>query len=254
MLHSSSSPSPLPPPMGHTHMGPQAPLTRLPTCPPPILDAQCAPSALLTRTLSPLPHRPRVCVACRVWGKVFERAQATKASFDAASLSNFFWAANTANVGHFQTLAELAGPAAALLPSLTPTQLSIVVEGLGRAGVSDAELFNKVADVVVAKIGSMSAPDVARVVYGFGAAGVQDAAVAKAAAKVGLGGVGLHACLRCVAYGRGVAMGNSCCMCLNWGCCCRVCVCECVCLCGTSCVALHQKRGVVMITFYFTVV
>lgn len=120
----------------------------------------------------------------RLWGKVFERAQATKASFDAASLSNFFWAASTANVGHFQTLAELAGPAAALLPSLTPTQLSIVVEGLGRAGVSDAQLFANVADVVVAKIGSMSAPDVARVVYGFGAANVQDGAVAKAAAKV----------------------------------------------------------------------
>jgi len=119
----------------------------------------------------------------RLWGKVFERAQATKASFDAASLTNFFWAASTAGVGHFKTLAELAGPAAALLPSLTPTQLSVVVEGLGRAGVNDAELFGKVADVVASKLGGMSGAEVARVVYGFGAAGVQDGTLTKAAAK-----------------------------------------------------------------------
>ncbi len=51
-------------------------------------------------------------------------------------------------VSHFQTLFELSGAAARLLPSLTPTQLSLVVEALGSAGSADAELFGKVADQV----------------------------------------------------------------------------------------------------------
>jgi hypothetical protein len=44
-------------------------------------------------------------------------------------------------VGHFKTLYELAGPAAKLLPSLSPAQLATVVEALGAAGVNDAELL-----------------------------------------------------------------------------------------------------------------
>lgn len=41
---------------------------------------------------------------CRLWGKVFERAAAVKASFDAASLTSFLWAATTAGVEHFKTV------------------------------------------------------------------------------------------------------------------------------------------------------
>lgn len=39
-----------------------------------------------------------VCLYChyRLWGKVFEKASAVKGSFDAASLTNFLWAATTA--------------------------------------------------------------------------------------------------------------------------------------------------------------
>jgi hypothetical protein len=43
-------------------------------------------------TARPLPPPPRL------WGKVFERAAATKADFDAASLTAFLWAASTAGV------------------------------------------------------------------------------------------------------------------------------------------------------------
>lgn len=42
--------------------------------------------------------------SCRLWGKVFERAAAVKASFDAASLTSFLWAATTAGVEHFKTV------------------------------------------------------------------------------------------------------------------------------------------------------
>jgi hypothetical protein len=44
-------------------------------------------------------------------------------------------------VGHFKTLYEMAGPAAKLLPSLSPAQLATVVEALGAAGVNDTELL-----------------------------------------------------------------------------------------------------------------
>jgi hypothetical protein len=37
-------------------------------------------------------------VSCRVWGKLFEAAAAAKGDFDAASLTSFLWAANTAGV------------------------------------------------------------------------------------------------------------------------------------------------------------
>jgi hypothetical protein len=50
-----------------------------------------------------------------------------------------------AGVGHFKTLFELSGPAAGLLKSLSPAQLSVVVEGLGRAGAKDADFFNMVS-------------------------------------------------------------------------------------------------------------
>ena len=41
---------------------------------------------------------------------------------------------------------DLSGTAARLLKTLTPTQVSLVVEALGKAGVKDAELFGKLAD------------------------------------------------------------------------------------------------------------
>lgn len=65
-----------------------------------------------------------------------------------------------AGVGHFKTLFELSGPAAALLPKLTPAQLSVVVEALGKAGAKDAELFAKVADQVRLGRGSCAAGSV----------------------------------------------------------------------------------------------
>ncbi len=77
---------------------------------------------------------------------MFEKASAS--SFDAPSLTAFLWAATNAGVGHFKTVAELAGAASKLLPSLNPTQLSIVVEALGKAGVKDEELYGKIADQV----------------------------------------------------------------------------------------------------------
>lgn len=47
-----------------------------------------------------MPHGP----ACSIWGKVFEKASAVKAGFDAASLTAFMWAATTAGVDHFKTV------------------------------------------------------------------------------------------------------------------------------------------------------
>lgn len=126
----------------------------------------------------------------RLWGKVFEKASATKASFDAASLSSFLWAATTAGVGHFATIAELAGPAAALLKSFNPAQLSIVVEALGKAGVADAELYGKVADQVAAKPGDFKGADLARLLAGFGGAGIVDVRLAKVLSKELVGKAG----------------------------------------------------------------
>uniref|UniRef100_A0A383WKK8 RAP domain-containing protein n=1 Tax=Tetradesmus obliquus TaxID=3088 RepID=A0A383WKK8_TETOB len=116
----------------------------------------------------------------RVWGKLFEAAAAAKADFDAASLTSFLWAANTAGVGHFKTLYELAGPAAKLLPSLSPAQLATVVEALGAAGVNDTELLKAVSGRVVSKAGEFSASQLAKVLGGFAAAGVPDVALTKA--------------------------------------------------------------------------
>lgn len=119
----------------------------------------------------------------RVWGKVFERAIASKDSFDAASLSSFLWAATTAGVDHFKTVYELSGPVAAQLKAFSPSQLSLAVEALGKAHVKDAELFGKVADVVVADIGKFKPAELARILYGFGAACQQDARLVKAVSK-----------------------------------------------------------------------
>lgn len=69
----------------------------------------------------------------RLWGKVFEKAGALGASFDAASLTGFLWAANTASVGHFKTLAELAGPAIKLMPSMSPGELGTRQRGCSQS-------------------------------------------------------------------------------------------------------------------------
>lgn len=53
-------------------------------------------------------------------------------------------------VGHFKTLAELSGPAGKLLSGLSPAQLSLVVEGLGKAGAKD-EAFLAAAAAKVRK-------------------------------------------------------------------------------------------------------
>ncbi|KAF8059097.1 hypothetical protein HT031_005269 [Scenedesmus sp. PABB004] len=116
----------------------------------------------------------------RLWGKVFERASAAKASFDAASLAAFLWAANTAGVSHFKTTFELAGPAAKLLGSFSPAQLAVVVEALGGAGVNDGELMKAVSAHVVSKAAEFSASQLAKVLAGFAGAGVVDVALTKA--------------------------------------------------------------------------
>lgn len=118
----------------------------------------------------------------RLWGKVFERAGALKAGFDAASLTAFLWAASAANVTHFKTLFELSGPAARLLPTLSPAQLATVVASLGKAGVSDAELFRAVSDRVAAKPGDFTAAQLSQLLWGAAAGGAPAGALAKAAA------------------------------------------------------------------------
>lgn len=60
----------------------------------------------------------------------------------------YCWLLLDTGVAHFKTTFELAGPAAKLLSSLSPSQLSFVVEGLGAGGAKDLELFSKVADQV----------------------------------------------------------------------------------------------------------
>lgn len=118
----------------------------------------------------------------RLWGKIFERAVAHKGAFDAASLTALLWAATAANVTHLRSVYELAGSAHKLLGSFTPTQLSIVTEALGRAGVDDAELFKAISDKVAGGAGGFSAADSARLLWGFAAAGKADAKLTKAAA------------------------------------------------------------------------
>lgn len=83
-------------------------------------------------------------------------------------------------VGHFQTLYELSSPAAKLLGSFSPAQLASVVEALGNAGVSDAELMKAVSATVTAKLADFSASQLTKVLAGFAAAGVADVALTKA--------------------------------------------------------------------------
>lgn len=91
---------------------------------------------------------PLSVLTYRIWGKLFEQVSAHSAEFTAPTLASFLWATSTANVSHYKTVAELAGPAAALLKSMTPAQLSVVVEALGAAGVADAQMYSAVADAV----------------------------------------------------------------------------------------------------------
>lgn len=56
-----------------------------------------------------------------MWGKVLEKAASTP--LDGPSLANLSWALSAANVDHTRTLAELAGPLAASLKSLSPAQV-----------------------------------------------------------------------------------------------------------------------------------
>lgn len=117
----------------------------------------------------------------RLWGKLFEKAGQLKGSFDAASLATFLWASGAAGVSHFRSVFDMSAPAARLLPSLTPQQLGVVVEALGRAGAADGDLFRAVGERVSAGAGSMAPADLARVLWGFAAAGVEDGKLAKAA-------------------------------------------------------------------------
>lgn len=81
----------------------------------------------------------------RIWGKVLEKASSLKATFDPATLSSFLWSVATSNVSHFKTVFELCGPAQSLLASFNPTQLSFVIEAMGKAGVTDVEMFKQVS-------------------------------------------------------------------------------------------------------------
>eukprot|EP00955_Chlamydomonas_euryale_P072334 361367-Chlamydomonas_euryale.AAC.2 len=66
---------------------------------------------------------------------------------------------------------------------MTPTQLSVVTEALGKAGVQDAELFGKIATTVSSSVAKFSGAELARTLWGFAAAGAPDGLVAKAACK-----------------------------------------------------------------------
>eukprot|EP00878_Enallax_costatus_P013614 GHUV01014235.1.p1 GENE.GHUV01014235.1~~GHUV01014235.1.p1 ORF type:complete len:263 (+),score=91.86 GHUV01014235.1:202-990(+) len=116
----------------------------------------------------------------RLWGKLFERAAATKSDFDAASITAFLWAATTAGVGHFKTVYEMSSTAGKLLGSFSPAQLAIVVEALGRAGCNDADLMKAISSRVVSKAGDFSASQLSKILYGFAVAGCPDLALAKA--------------------------------------------------------------------------
>jgi hypothetical protein len=60
-----------------------------------VLNHNCNPQSDVARSL-PSPAASCIVLCCRVWGKLFEAAAAAKADFDAASLTAFLWAANTA--------------------------------------------------------------------------------------------------------------------------------------------------------------
>ncbi|GFR44560.1 hypothetical protein Agub_g5831 [Astrephomene gubernaculifera] len=115
----------------------------------------------------------------RVWGKVLEKAASV--SLDGASLANLSWALSAANVEHTRTVAELSGPLAANLKSMTPAQVSYAVEAIGKSGVADVELFAAVAELAEARAAEFKPADLARLLWAFGAAGVQDGKLVRAA-------------------------------------------------------------------------
>lgn len=119
----------------------------------------------------------------RIWGKILEKASDLKASFDAASLSNFLWAVTTANVEHFRTVYELSAPATKLLKSFSPTQLSLVVEAFGKSKVDDVAFYNAVSDVVASKIAEYKPSELSRILWGYAAAGQSDLQLVKAVGK-----------------------------------------------------------------------
>lgn len=119
----------------------------------------------------------------RIWGKILEKANLHKSAFDAASLSSLLWAVTASNVSHFKTTYELAAPVAGLLNSATPAQLSFIVEGLGRAGVNDVELYNAVTGKVAPRAGDYKPAELARILWGYAAAGHEDLKLLKAALK-----------------------------------------------------------------------
>ncbi len=99
----------------------------------------------------------------------------------------------------------MSGPAATLLASMSPAQMSVVAEALGKSCVKDAELFNKMSTQVgtrikstrsnlnfdspepraqaTANIAKFKGGELARLLWGFAAAHHEDGAMAKAAAK-----------------------------------------------------------------------
>lgn len=72
------------------------------------------------------------CTNIRLWGKLFEKASAHKAGFDAPALTAFLWAATTANVEHFRTTAELTAAAQKLLGNFTPGICTVQARKLQR--------------------------------------------------------------------------------------------------------------------------
>ena len=66
-------------------------------------------------------------------------------------------------------VAELSGPAAALLSSMSPAQVSIVAEALGKACVKDAELYGKISTQVRAVVHKLySCPMLTAVLHAVG--------------------------------------------------------------------------------------
>lgn len=116
----------------------------------------------------------------KLWGKVFQKASSLSSTLDPASLSSIMWASTTANVGHYKTMFEFTAPFAAQMQKFTPTQLSLAVEGFGKSGVNDIELFDAVSKQVMSKLSDYKSSDLARILWGYAAAGVSDSALVKA--------------------------------------------------------------------------
>ncbi|PNH12609.1 hypothetical protein TSOC_000418 [Tetrabaena socialis] len=117
----------------------------------------------------------------RLWGKVLEKAGSLGASLGGPALGNLAWALSASNVSHSRTAAELSGPLAASLKTLSPAQISFAVEAIGASGSADAELFAAITALVEARAADFKTADLTRLLWGFGAAGVQDSKLVKAA-------------------------------------------------------------------------